>query len=299
MKPFYNTENIENTIKNSVSNELNVNFKLHNISTANSETLLLADPPLQLLCPYEHSSKVEIFENTFEEIKQIELVKSTFGETESGEIYDDEISSYVSDFETILSINLDEFVDVFIIQTDKRVKQFYHIFKFNQFYITILNKYNEFLLPHYNTIMNNAIDLTTDLKHTIYKMFVSVEKTLQEVFNTNNIYTYQSTAMDSEKREMFRWILNDFAVFLQQMVDSYKQSHIDEIALKSKAEIMREEEKLQKMSKYDDLEDDQVFIFMELEKLMGISIDTNTMSPVDDDENEELFQGAEDDDLPE
>ena len=298
MKPFYNTEKITNTIVKSIDNVLKKNYKLHNIESANSQSLLNADNNLQLLCPNDKSIKVKIFDKPFEPTKQIELITKTFDDLYE-ENYDDEITTYISEFTTLLSYDFKEFVDIFIIQKDKRVKQFYYLFKFNKFYINILNK-NEVLMDHYETIMNNTIDDSTNLKTIIHNMFVSFDKTLKDIFNTTNIYTYQATAMDNDKRQLFSWCINEFKAFIQTIVESYKNSYIDEVALKENAEVMREEEKLQKLSKYDNMEDDQMFIFMELEKLMGISIDTNAMGPTDDDiENETMFQASEDDDIPE
>jgi hypothetical protein len=299
LKPFYNTEKLSTTIKDGITNELKKDYKLHTIDSANSNTLMKADPPLQLLCPYTKTTSVDIFDKPFEKVEQMELIKQTFDELDEND-YDDEITTFISDFAELLSYDFKEFVDIFIIQKDKRVKHFYHLFKFNQFYMNTLNKNEELMMPHYTILMENTIHDSTDIKTIIHNIFDSIQKTLTEIFNTTNIYTYQITAMNNDKRQLFSWFINEFKSYIQKVVEAYKNSYIDEVALKSIAEIMREEEKLQKLTRYDNLEDDQMFIFMELEKLMGITINTDTMGITDDDkENETIFQPSSDEDIPE
>ena len=71
--------------------------------------------------------------------------------------------------------------------------------------------------------------------------------------------------------------------------------------LKNKAEVLREMDKQEKLIKFDNLEDDQMFIIMELEKQLGISIDVNAVVANDEDDPEDVMmtQLSEDDDIPE
>nr|QOI90444.1 hypothetical protein HWQ62_00308 [Pyramimonas orientalis virus] len=302
IKPFYNTESITKQIKNGMSTELTKDYKLHTINNADTNTLLIADPPLQIVCPYEAPVHVDIFGELFESsnTKPIILSKNSYVSVDATMDVVDDVSVYISDFADLLSFDFKEFNDIFIIQKDPRVAHFYYIIKFNHFYINLLQKYDTLFMPYYNIITSNKIPFSTNIVQIVLDIFKSVESTLQQMFRTDNIFTFKNTEMDPEKRELFSLFLKQFKSYISELVVSYNNTKIDVVALKSRAEILREEEKQTKLSKYENLEDDQMFIFMELEKLVGISIDTeNTNDSRDDAENEELFQVSEDADIPE
>ena len=133
-------------------------------------------------------------------------------------------------------------------------------------------------------------------------MFKSIKAVLRLIFKTNNIFTYLNTEMNNDNRTAYTNFINEFKQFLQNTLTRYDNQFVDIERLKQRAEILREEEKLQKMTKYDDVDNDMMLVLIELERTMGISVDMDAMQNDndndDENENDELDQRAEDDDIP-
>ena len=71
------------------------------------------------------------------------------------------------------------------------------------------------------------------------------------------------------------------------MENDYKLQHTDIEFLKQRTEILREEDKQEKLNKYNHLDDDQVYIIKELDNL-GIQFIPNQQNEGDNDEEQAL-----------
>ena len=162
-----------------------------------------------------------------------------------------------------------------------------------------MNK-SSFFNNNRSVFQNNTIPFSTNIHIITLAMFKSVKAVLQLIFNTNNIFTYLNTEMNNENRTAYTNFINAFKQFLQSILTRYDNQFVDVERLKQRAEILREEEKLMKMTKYDDVDNDMMLVLIELERTMGISIDMDTIqNNNENDENDEIDQRAEDDDIPE
>lgn len=214
----------------------------------------------------------------------------------------EELTLIMDDFEDLfkrfnIPFNFEQFKNIFLLQTNKSIKNYYYLINFNIFYSNIINKFS-FFNQHKSIFQDNIIPFSTNIYIITLNMFKSIKNVLQIIFNTNNIFTYLNTEMNNENRTMYTNFINGFKQFLQNILTRLDNQVVNIDRLKQKAEILREEEKQQKMTKYDDIDNDMMFVLMELEKTMGISIDLDIVQNNDDDENDELNQAAEDDDIP-
>lgn len=132
---------------------------------------------------------------------------------------------------------------------------------------------------------NNRYTISTDIQYNLLTMFQCVEKLCEELFDTEHIYTFMNTEMNADKRKHMTIFMNAFQEFLNNLTTKISNNLVDVEKLKKKTEILREEEKQEKLTKYNNLEDDEMYIIMELEKTVGIKIDL--VEQVDNNNNED------------
>jgi hypothetical protein len=308
MKPFYNSKSISDSLKPHIKNALTNNFKIHTINNSNTNTLLVSDPPLQIVSSapvlFKHMLKL----NTFDNIREYTIPPHAFYKEPSDDDNEnilDQLTLITNDFKEWSNFSLDKvvqsLVDTFVIDNsdDRTIDNFYHVFKFNRFYSTLLE--NDIFTPFKQIFVDNMIDFTINIPKLILNMFNSVKSTLEQMFQMNDIYTFLNIEMNTNKRQLFVTFVNTFKTYLSNVVTNFKDSKVDMDTLKNKAEVLREMDKQEKLIKFDNLEDDQMFIIMELEKQLGISIDVNAVVANDEDDPEDVMmtQLSEDDDIPE
>lgn len=303
IKPFYNYKDISSNIKSKMNNKLKKDFTLHNINEFDISNLFSTQKHFDIVC---HTTKQLLKNETFE-FDSNTLISTITPSTvyEQEEINTDmneELTLIMDDFEDLfkrfnIPFNFEQFKNIFLLQTNKSIKNYYYLINFNIFYSNIINKFS-FFNQHKSIFQDNIIPFSTNIYIITLNMFKSIKNVLQIIFNTNNIFTYLNTEMNNENRTMYTNFINGFKQFLQNILTRLDNQVVNIDRLKQKAEILREEEKQQKMTKYDDIDNDMMFVLMELEKTMGISIDLDIVQNNDDDENDELNQAAEDDDIP-
>jgi hypothetical protein len=295
-------------LKPHIKNALTNNFKIHTINNSNTNTLLVSDPPLQIVSSapvlFKHMLKL----NTFDNIREYTIPPHAFYKEPSDDDNEnilDQLTLITNDFKEWSNFSLDKvvqsLVDTFVIDNsdDRTIDNFYHVFKFNRFYSTLLE--NDIFTPFKQIFVDNMIDFTINIPKLILNMFNSVKSTLEQMFQMNDIYTFLNIEMNTNKRQLFVTFVNTFKTYLSNVVTNFKDSKVDMDTLKNKAEVLREMDKQEKLIKFDNLEDDQMFIIMELEKQLGISIDVNAVVANDEDDPEDVMmtQLSEDDDIPE
>lgn len=305
IKPFFNHKDISSNIKSKINNKLEDNFKLHNINEFNINNLFSTQNHFDILCPTtKQILKKESFEfdpNTF--ISTL-ATGSIYEQDELTDDMNEELTLIMDEFEDLFKnyntpFNFEQFKLNFLLQQNKSVKNFYYLINFNSFYSNLMNK-SSFFNNNRSVFQNNTIPFSTNIHIITLAMFKSVKAVLQLIFNTNNIFTYLNTEMNNENRTAYTNFINAFKQFLQSILTRYDNQFVDVERLKQRAEILREEEKLMKMTKYDDVDNDMMLVLIELERTMGISIDMDTIqNNNENDENDEIDQRAEDDDIPE
>jgi hypothetical protein len=197
---------------------------------------------------------------------------------------DAEISDYVRNFQKFFGFKINNFVEEVVEQFDKNVN-FYYIFKLNTLFMKLKETY-DFFANKSKIFDNNRYTISTDIQYNLLTMFQCVEKLCQELFDTEHIYTFMNTEMNADKRKHMTIFMNAFEEFLNNLTKKISNNLVDVEKLKKKTEILREEEKQEKLTKYNNLEDDEMYIIMELEKTVGIKIDL--VEQVDNNNNEDV-----------
>ena len=122
---------------------------------------------------------------------------------------------------------------------------------------------------------------------------------------TENIFVFLNVSENVSLENDVRIVVREFREHLDTIVTKYKAQHVDPEVLKSRSEILREEDKQKKLDKYSSLTDDQMMIMRELEqtfgseaakKMLDDSLNNENEPTEDDIEAEEMDERAEDDD---
>lgn len=317
IKPFYNAKSITEFIKKHITNTLTKNFKMHSIKEHNPSTLLVSHPPLQIVSSSRSSSsstarislKLDQFDK--DSVRLMDANRPDFYREESDDNADEimeNLTVITNDFKDWPRFSfknaIQNIVDTFILQKNNvnNVDNYYHIFKFNQFCMSLLE--SERFVAHKHVFETNAIGFTTNLPKLVLNIFTSVKTTLEQMFNTNDIYTYLDVETNTSKRDLFVSFLKSFEVYLEKVMQAFEESKVSMEDLQKKAEILREMDKQEKLAKYSDLDDDQMMIAMQLEQHLGIHVNFDDLQQADNNnvedlDNEELTQLSGDDDIPE
>ena len=268
----------------------------------NFEILLKEDHLLQYTTPYIPTQVNNKQTINLTNIKTV-LLKSE--EDMDIDIKDDmdELSGLLEEFGEIFKVtpqpsNLDKFIQTFVLQ-NKDTKIYYHIFNFNNFYRNLLNKYEDSFDQEifYKYLVNND---ETNIISLLKDIFVSFKSVIETMFETNDIKSHIHMELNPTKKNLFSILLNEFKSYIDNIMTKYENQFFDIEDLKKKAEILREEDKQQKLTKYDNMDDEQMYLYMQLEQTLGISLDIDIDVPTSDDvENEQITQLSEDDDIPE
>lgn len=304
IKPFPDDKDVlsieSNLSKQHVLNDSNfsmyVNMQNDNIAVFDKSNIF------QIICKKKPKTKLSIMEKignvTYMNIKQETSTTKTYYITdyEIDENIDDLISEYINNFKKHFGFQIDLFVKHIVLQHEK-VSNFYFMFKLNTLFIALINEYPFF--ENKSAMIHNDISRSSiNTQYNILSCFTTMDKVISTIFETEDIYSYLNTEMNSEKRDHFNTILKSFENFLNNIAKSIIQNNIDFEELRKKTDILREEEKQEKLAKYNNLEDDEMYIVMELEKVVGLRIDQqNDMQDDNDVDNEEFdVVAAEDDD---
>lgn len=254
----------------------------------------------QIVCKKPKLAKHLIVE-TLGKIKKVEPKKSKEEETEyylidvkvNDKTIDADISDYVRNFQKFFGFKMDNFVAEVVEQFENN-SNFYYLFKLNTVFMKLKETY-DFFSNKSKIFDNNRFSISTNIQYNILTMFQCVEKLCEELFDTEHIYTFMDTDMNADKRKHLTIFMKAFEEFLNNLTQKISNNLVDVERLKKKTEILREEEKQEKLTKYNNLEDDEMYIIMELEKTIGLKIDLQN-EQIDNEENTNFVPSQEDED---
>lgn len=312
IKPFNTYGPIDKKLIPNINNQsLSKNFKIHGIDEYDFNTLLYD----HFLLQHVRFNRPEISKITQDiivlkdvatyKLPQVEDTSSTNNTTEEE---NNTLTSQIDEIKALFQLTplvsrFKDFVDAFVVSANNDnydINNYYYLFNYNQFYRILLEKDDETFLPYKSLFENNIVDPNqNNMNKKLLNMFTSYLAVLQEIFDTTNLQMYVYLETDTEKKQLLFTMINEFKHYLDDILNTFENQFFNVDDLKNKAEILREEEKQQKLTKYDNMDDDMMYIFMKLEQ-SGIPIDFDSIVESSDDiENEQLNLQSEDDDYPE
>ena len=299
IKPLFDKKELDIKMNKSITKEIiGSDYQIHSINNKDFNSLIDKNTPLQIVHKKLKLDKLKpLFEKFDSKISIIKIIEPEIV-PDTEEVDDDLLSSLVQEFVEFLGIDIKAFKETFILQRDSNVLNYSHLIKTNLFLNEISKR--EFFEDKIDIIRKYLIKRSQNISDIVYNTFLSVQNILKEIFETENIFTYLNNEMNGEKRLHFNTFISNFQIFINKSVENFMDQNINEEVLKQKSEVLREIQKQEKMSRYDNLEDDEMYIFMELERTVGISIERNTNEEtLDDVENNEMNQISADDDIEE
>lgn len=294
MKPYLNLNSIKNMKINSSHILLNRGMKLHNMMNYTIDLLLDKHNIMDIVC--EKQKNIYTLESfDFDNIQYITLQDEHMLIAEETKTNSDEIvTKYIENFTEYFGLDFDQFRKTFLLKIEHNHASIINV---NVLFNKLINA-NDFFEKHYVIFMDNLMQNSFNIIENIRSMFEKIETTLMQLFSINDIYTFLNISIDATKRTHFETFIRYLAEYINNTITRLNINNIDIEDLKSKSEILREEEKQKKLGRYNNLQDDEMFIVMELEKQIGIKIDYGNEEIV----NEEIeYQQvlSQDDDEPE
>lgn len=319
-KPYYSSNRVTERIKNGLKSNLipiNTNFVFHQIYEKKVKDVNRNDANLlQLLCPKKaDKTKYAILDASG--VTNFVMIPKANNNMENDIIdentLDNRISDLIESFDDAFfrtnQVRTSEFSKVFIEQSSPEYKdshQYYHVLDPNGVYRKILsryepmNKYAPVFRTHYTKHSTNTLI-------TILRMYESLKSVLETMVQdeTENIFVFLNVSENVSLENEVRIVVREFREHLDDIVNKYNAQHVDPEVLKSRSEILREEDKQKKLDKYSSLTDDQMMIMRELEetfgseaakKMLDESLNNENEPTEDDIEAEEMDERAEDDD---
>ena len=297
LKPFSVSE-IDKNIKAHINkSNLSSNFKLHKLSST-QENIVCMSYLMQIISPLSPKKDKITYTDQFKNIKFLNIDKkqNAIVPITKNTDFDKSLSKLIDQFVDGFKVDLNPFIDAFVVNADS-AKKYLHLLKPNVFYINMMYAHTYFT-ERRDVFEANRAESSKNVLQMLFNTFDSFIRILSQLFDTDNIYSFLNTELDTEKRHAFTMILNKFVAFLNTTVASYNNQFVKREQLEKRKEILREEEKQKKLNKYNNMNDDQIHVIIELEKQLGISIDVQ--ESYDDIEAQSMDHViSEDDDIPE
>lgn len=321
-KPYYGATDLKDRISSDLRRtnaaerqrlDKREEYRAHSIQrTRTSAPFARTEHLFQLICSRGVSrdipALVQEFKNTRMHSSE-DTRPSQSDDEEEDDRYDDEVSELISALQSELNLDLREFVDVFVVHTDPSVLRYIHLLKLNQLFDRLITKYPDMFEPHGDLLRTMSTAATTpahktSVTKTVLNMLLIAQSVLQEMVNTDNIYTFLNVSIDEPARRLFNVYLSELEAHLQEMVTKFRNQTVNVDDLKYKKELLREERKQKKMQRYDGLTDDQIHVLREMEGVGFTDISFTADQPDDENsredvENERMDARAEDDDYDE
>lgn len=297
MKPDLNSTFVKNLKITSSKTLLDRNMKLHNMTKYSIDMLLDHHNIMDIVCE-KNMKQYTFVDFKFNNMKRITLPEQTILRTSKTNDNSDKIVlNFIEDFTKYFDLNFDQFRKTILLQSNDNHASIINI---NMLFNKLINV-NAFFEKQYMVFMDNLMRNSFNLLENIRSMFETIERTLMKLFVTDNIYTFFKVSIDAAQRTHLNTFMRYFQEHINNIIKKIEVNNIDIEHLKSKSEILREEEKQQKLGKYNNLQDDEMFIIMELEKQIGIKVDIANEEDAVVNEEEIEYQKvlSQDDDEPE
>lgn len=291
-KPFFISNNIkESVLSNNSKNISNYKNNIKDIKLK-SETLP-TEFLMQHLC-FTKKKKIQYkiinaFDGYTPITKTINIVNTNLNLKD----LDIKLSNLIFKFDEVFykphPINESKFTKIFIESTKEYIDapRYYHMIKVNKVYSRILKLYPN--MDIYYDIFKKHISINNfnSITEILISLFETLENILIDISNTENIFTFLDISDNQILKTDFYTIIVEFRNYITSIEENYDFQHTTMDDLKRRAEVLREEDKQNKMNKYNNINDDQVYIIKELEQL-GINFIQEQDDIVDERELDEL-----------
>jgi hypothetical protein len=187
---------------------------------------------------------------------------------------DEGIFEFTNNFSTYYKIDLQEFIQLFVIKSDTNINPSNYtrcissnpiLVKIRK-YLTEQTRYDDICLL--DTVM---IDTPNPLLN-VYNMFMSLKKTMELIFKTDEPFTFLDYKLNTDDDKTFAYCLKTIQEHIYKMLKFVKNQNITFDSLTLKKHEYRSDEKNHEYSKYDAMDHGDVSIIKSLLKL-GLTVD--------------------------
>jgi hypothetical protein len=220
---------------------------------------------------------------------------------------DDSIFEMTNNFTTYFKIDLQEFIQIFILASDEKIdpNNFTRYINSNPILVRIKG-YIVDSLVHKTRRFENVVERLSEFvmtdSHTplvnVFKMFESIKNTINILFDTEEPFTFIDYNTDPDYEVLFQFIvstiqshINDIVIFVKKQLVSF-----DDLVLK-KSEF-RDDARLKENLKYDAFEPEDISIIKALQQI-GFDVDVRQNESRQDDRYLEDIVHGQDEEIPE
>ena len=311
MKPFSTNHSISNKIISNIKNDLTPNFKIHKLHDNNFDSLITDDILLQQIdstiktATATQDTEITTLQNIkTKSLKSLDHIESS-SQTASNQEIMQEITELKDKFvdelfkKTPKPSKFEEFIHTFIINPEEDpIHNYYYLFNINQFYRKLLTnpKYMEQLVKYRLIFDEHLVSIDNEPVVIVKDMLVSFKAILVKIFNTENIVDYVSSTINNEMRQLFVNLVNEFKAYIDSIIKSYNNQFFDFDKLKNKAEILREEDKQNKLTRYNNMTDEDLETVSKLAEI-GVIVNMDGDPQNQEDQGEGYEDGEEEYDV--
>ena len=224
-------------------------------------------------------SNIINFKNTSTSSIRVNLHDNTLNYEHS--IIDEFITSKSEMFIKSFNLKLQNFIDQIIIKDT--VSNFPEIINFNTTLLHLLNF--DYFINKKTEVFSVLRKYTYDTFYNIYTVFESIETLIKTIFSNDEPYTFANTELDVDKLNGFNKFIELTQSFFDNVIVKVDSKSFDIQHILSHNNILKEEKKKENLNKFNNLDDDDLYIILELQKMVGIDIDSLNSKKTNDDDN--------------
>lgn len=296
-KPYYGANDITRKIQNDMQRsnatdhhhlQKGKDYRVHTIRSARSGMGPLSkhEKLFQLVCNRPSHKPPPTLLNEFTNVQVHPPMRDSTvqsADSSADNDYDEQVSGIITNFQNELGIDLQSFVDTFVLQNKPNVQRYVHLLKLNALFDILLTRYPNMFEEHVELFRRYSVVTRDDtsersVMREVLHMFDTIQTLLGELVDTDNIYTFLNISIDEQKRRLFTTVLAELKQYLHGLVEKFDDQNIVVDELKRIKEVLREERKQQKLRKYDGIDDDTAEILRILERDTGMQVDTDKVN---------------------
>ena len=299
-KPFFISKTVETLVEN--NNKTNIHQVDNDKVEKPSNNLEFLPIEALLQCLHINTSRKKTFNviDVFENIKLINkreenvTTDSEMDDATLDSLLTSKIDNFDESFFRVLGfppIRTSTFLKIFVENHGdyQNASKYSHLIKINQVYINILKTYEHMSI--YSNVffktLDSVVNDSSNPSFIILRLYETLENVLKDIAETDNIFTFLYVSSDDRMKTNFKIIIKEFRNYISAIETKYQDQLIDFEHLKLRAEILREEDKQKKLSKFDHINDDLVDVIRNLQNV-GIDMDAaiDQMQQANDDQEE-------------
>lgn len=190
--------------------------------------------------------------------------------------YDERLTRIVESFDDAFfrsnPVRTSAFVDIFLTEADefKDGALYAHLIKTGKVFATILSAYPNMQVYYDAFIRHSSVTHeanSTNITTTLIQFYENIRGVLEHIGRTDDIYTFLNISTDDDIKSHFQIVLSEFRAYVTKIEQTYVAQHVSMEALKQRAEVLREEDKQNKLRRFNNMDDDQIGILKQLETL--------------------------------